>query len=241
MRNTLYKARSSIILIVVVLFINLFSIGFTSSQISYNDCSIYGNCKPVIKTTSTSSNCSCTGNTCGLTWSQVMNGSLLLNDSEIYTAGNIHAGDIFANSILSMGNTDYWGMSFNLVDLNNPTMNFLVEGGNALTIDKNKNIGINTEAPFEKFHVNGNILSNGTINSTTNLCIQGGVCLDRLSNIGNWTLDKTNYALLSILNNGSYFNSASSDTFIANYSTFLTHITWANAMNGTLFKTSQCY
>jgi hypothetical protein len=41
------------------------------------------------------------------------------------------------------------------------------------------------------------------------------------SNIGNWTADKSNYALLSILNNGSYFNTASADTFIANYSQFL--------------------
>jgi hypothetical protein len=59
------------------------------------------------------------------------------------------------------------------------------------------------------------------------------------SNIGNWTNDKSTYTPLSVLNNGSYFNTATLDTFIANYSTFLTHITWANVMNGTLFLTSQ--
>ena len=59
------------------------------------------------------------------------------------------------------------------------------------------------------------------------------------SNIGNWTNDKSTYTLLSVLNNGSYLNPASADTFAANYSTFLTHITWAEAMNGTLAKSSE--
>ncbi len=59
------------------------------------------------------------------------------------------------------------------------------------------------------------------------------------SGIGNWSADKSSYVLLSILNNGSYLNEPYTDTFIANYSTFLTHINWAEAMNGTLFQTSQ--
>jgi len=59
------------------------------------------------------------------------------------------------------------------------------------------------------------------------------------SNIGNWSFDKSTYTLLSVLNNGSYLNVAGGDTFIANYSTFLTHTSWATVMNGTLFKTSQ--
>jgi len=54
----------------------------------------------------------------------------------------------------------------------------------------------------------------------------------------NYFLD-ANSTLMSILNNGSFFNTASTDTFVANYSDFLTHITWANVMNGTLFQTSQ--
>jgi hypothetical protein len=80
--------------------------------------------------------------------------------------------------------------------------------------------------------------------------------------LGNWTLDKPDYALLSILNNGTY-SAVDTDTFVenyssflnkvswadvnngtisaeetlwnANYSTFLTHITWANVINGTLY------
>lgn len=59
------------------------------------------------------------------------------------------------------------------------------------------------------------------------------------SNIGNWTADKGSYTLLSVLNNGSYFNTEASDTFIANYSSFLTHITWSEAMNGTIAKSSE--
>ena len=69
-----------------------------------------------------------------------------------------------------------------------------------------------------------------------------------ISNIGNWTLDKPDYALLSVLNNGSYLNPPTTDTFVANYSTFLTHITfgtlangtlWSWIMNGTLAKSSE--
>ncbi|MGY4884799.1 MAG: hypothetical protein ACP5NZ_04445, partial [Nanobdellota archaeon] len=60
------------------------------------------------------------------------------------------------------------------------------------------------------------------------------------SNIGNWSSDKSSYTLLSVLNNGSYYNLASSEPlWNANYSTFLTHINWATAMNGTLAKSSE--
>ena len=51
----------------------------------------------------------------------------------------------------------------------------------------------------------------------------------------NWN---ANYSLVvpyTVLNNGSYFNVAETDPYwTGNYSTFLTHITWANVMNGTL-------
>jgi hypothetical protein len=69
------------------------------------------------------------------------------------------------------------------------------------------------------------------------------------NNISNTNyVSNVNTSLLAIINNGSYLNPASTDTFIANYSTFLTHITfgtlsngtlWSWMMNGTLFKTSQ--
>ena len=44
----------------------------------------------------------------------------------------------------------------------------------------------------------------------------------------------TNGTLYEILMNGSFFNAEATDTFVANYSTFLTHITYADVMNGTL-------
>ncbi len=39
------------------------------------------------------------------------------------------------------------------------------------------NVGIGTPNALQRLHVNGNILSNGTINATTDVCIQGGNCL----------------------------------------------------------------
>ena len=59
MKNTLYKSRSKVLLFGVILFISLFFVVFTSAQVSYNDCSIYGNCKPV---TTISGNTGITGN-----------------------------------------------------------------------------------------------------------------------------------------------------------------------------------
>jgi len=34
-----------------------------------------------------------------------------------------------------------------------------------------------TTSPLQKLHVNGSILANGTINATTDVCIEGGNCL----------------------------------------------------------------
>jgi hypothetical protein len=42
------------------------------------------------------------------------------------------------------------------------------------------NVGIGTTDPQQKLHVNGNVLANGTINATTDVCIQGGNCLSGL-------------------------------------------------------------
>ncbi len=206
-------------------------------------------------------------------------------------------------------------------------------GSNNLTINvstffvntNTSRVGIGTTTPLEKLQVNGNILANGTINATTDLCIQGGICLKGVSatasgepywtanysafnatwsntynatenasinnsifsnnvsmrnyvNLQNASMNNSVFAyntsmknyvdsqnlifnasnnnsmlamnttLMQILNNGSYFNTAYLDTFIANYSTFLTHITfgqvsngtiWSWVMNGTLAKSSE--
>ena len=64
--------------------------------------------------------------------------------------------------------------------------------------------------------------------------LNNGSYLNVDTGIGNWSADKSSYTLLSVLNNGSYLNPEATDTFIANYSTFLTHITYDDVMNGTL-------
>ena len=52
----------------------------------------------------------------------------------------------------------------------------------------------------------------------------------------NWNFQKED---IGTTNNTYYNNTGGNDTFIANYSTFLTHITWVNVMNGTLLQSSQ--
>jgi hypothetical protein len=47
-----------------------------------------------------------------------------------------------------------------------------------------------------------------------------------------WNATNTSYALLTTLNNGTY-SAVDTDTFVANYTTFLTHMSWPNLINGT--------
>ena len=50
-----------------------------------------------------------------------------------------------------------------------------------------------------------------------------------------WNATNLSYATLSVLNNGTYFNT---DTFVANYTAFLNKVNWADVGNGTLVLNS---
>ena len=72
-------------------------------------------------------------------------------------------------------------------------------------------VGIGTANPFQKLHVAGSILANGTINATTDLCIQGGTCLSTVAAAGEplWTANYTAFnASWSSITNTSYMTGA---------------------------------
>jgi len=59
--------------------------------------------------------------------------------------------------------------------------------------------------------------------------------------LGNWSLDKADYSTTADILGWNYYNVTNAptyinDTFAGNYSTFLTHITWANVVNGTMLS-----
>jgi len=57
------------------------------------------------------------------------------------------------------------------------TLGTYTAGYDVLLNPSSGNVGIGTTSPQQKLHVNGNILANGTINSTVDVCIQGNNCL----------------------------------------------------------------
>src|SRR3989339_475559 len=89
-----------------------------------------------------------------------------------------------------------------------------IKDGDALVVTASNNVGIGTTSPQQKLHVNGNILANGTINATTDLCIQGGACLSSVSaSAGGWTKTGTQVALTTATDNVSI---GSTDFFVDN-------------------------
>ncbi|KHO51502.1 MAG: hemagluttinin motif containing protein, partial [archaeon GW2011_AR13] len=107
--------------------------------------------------------------------------------------------------------------NFYVTDAATDYLNIVVnvaQGTKGLVIDENENVGIGTTTPQQKLHVNGNILANGTINATTDLCIQGGACLSTVSSsAGGWTKTGTQVALTTATDNVSI---GSTDFFVDN-------------------------
>ena len=95
--------------------------------------------------------------------------------------------------------------------------------------------------PFTIINETGIFIHDGTVaeNLMINLNNDGNYV-----GIGNATADyffgswngSSDYTLLSVLNNGTY-SAVDTDTFVANYSTFLTHATWGEIGNGTMATT----
>jgi hypothetical protein len=58
-------------------------------------------------------------------------------------------------------------------------------GRNFAVVNATGYVGIGTTSPQTTLHVNGSILANGTINATTDICIEGGNCLSSVSSAYN--------------------------------------------------------
>src|SRR3989339_812719 len=110
----------------------------------------------------------------------------------------------YANFYVTDAATDYLNIVVNVA-----------QGTKGLVIDENENVGIGTTTPQQKPHVNGNILANGTINATSDVCIQGGACLSS-AGTGSGTISgsgTSNYVPLwngtSSINNSNIYQGAS--------------------------------
>ncbi len=101
----------------------------------------------------------------------------------------------------------------------------------------NSTNGVGGAGSYEDSWINGTIDNKIEVQNTSLVNWVNSVFVTIASlvdKVGNWSADKADYTTLAVLNNGSYLNPASTDTFIGNYSTFLTHITYDDVMNGTL-------
>jgi hypothetical protein len=129
------------------------------------------------------------------------------NDNFNFAHGAFFDGNLYGSNFGDGGTNKQW------LKLNGTTASLWTNNLERVTVLNNGNVGIGTTNPFQALHVNGSILANGTINATTDVCIQGGsnICLSNVSAAG-----------------GANWNN--------NYSTFLTHITWANVNNGTIWS-----
>jgi hypothetical protein len=132
----------------------------------------------------------------------------------IYNTPSTKGGIIKAddNYLYIQGNSLNSGLAF----AGNLTTNMVIQSGG--------NVGIGTTNPLATLHVNGSAIINGTLNMDSNKIIN-------LSN-GTSPTDAVTLAQLQAVNASAA--SAGEPLWIANYSEFLTHITWNDVMNGTL-------
>jgi len=139
-----------------------------------------------------------------LIFNQIISGT----DTEVMRmkSGNVGIGTTTIGSKLGvLGNLAIGGTYGALAA---PTGGLIIEG----------NVGIGTTGPNAKLHVNGSAIINGTLIGLSNATdLTGAVTLAQLQAVN---------TTANVAETDPYWN--------ANYSTFLTHITWANVMNGTL-------
>ena len=83
-------------------------------------------------------------------------------------------------------------------------------------------VGIGTMNALQGLHVIGNILANGTINATRDICIQGGICLGNCNNSKWRTLWTGNWTNVAFTNTHETFNE--NVTFMKNISLVLMQI-----------------
>lgn len=99
--------------------------------------------------------------------------------------------------------------NFTIYNSSNPSqLYFSIDGTNG-------NVGIGAQNTLQKLHVVGNILANGTINATTDVCIQGGICLSGVATtayIGTVNTSMYNYVNLQNTSQNNWISGAYNTT-----------------------------